>query len=163
LTTYTPFQPPLNAPFSFQPTLDGQQYLCQVKWGLAGQRWYVQCTQLDGTPVFYLPLLGSEVGVAIQNVAWNRGVVTLTTDQPHGYALADTINLTISRATAAALNGVWECLITGDDTLTFALANDPGASAMLGVLSYDINMAAGYFQTSTLVFRQPNQSFEVTP
>jgi hypothetical protein len=30
-------------------------------------------------------------------------------------------------------------------------------------IGYDINLVAGYFTTSTLVFRSPTQQFEVTP
>lgn len=163
MTTITQFQPVLGSIFSFQPTLDGQQYICSVPWGLAGQRWMLKCTQLDGTPVFYKALVGSPTGVAIQALDWTLGLVTVTTIEPHGYDLAQTIDLTIAGAVPDAFNGIYQCLITGPDTFTYALPNYPGDPATFGVANFDINLGWGYFQTSTLVFRQQSQSFEVTP
>ena len=47
MTTYTQFTPTINQNFSFQPTLDGQQYNVIIKWNLFGKRWvlYVYTTQ----------------------------------------------------------------------------------------------------------------------
>ena len=59
MTTYTQFAPALNQNFSFQPTLDGQQYNVIVTWSLFGQRWIVNVYALNGTLVFQKPLVAS--------------------------------------------------------------------------------------------------------
>jgi len=58
MTTYN-FAPATNAPFQFQPTLDGQVYLCTVPWNVFGQRWYLQCNDVVGNLIFNVPLVGS--------------------------------------------------------------------------------------------------------
>lgn len=90
MTTLTLFAPGANQNFTFQPTLDGQQYSAIVTWSLFGQRWILNVYTLQGTLVFQKPLTGS----------------------PNGY---------------------------------------------------DINLAGGYFMTSTLVFRAPTNNFETSP
>lgn len=59
------FQPSATAPFEFQPTFDGQQYTCYVKWNVAGQRYYVECYSLTGVLIFNVPLIGSPNGYDI--------------------------------------------------------------------------------------------------
>jgi hypothetical protein len=44
----------------------------------------------------------------------------------------------------------------------YSLAANPGTATGFGALTYDISLVSGYFD-STLVFRQPNQQFEVNP
>ena len=90
MTTLTQFTPQVNQNFSFQPTLDGQQYTAVVTWSLFGQRWVLNVYTLQNVLVFQKPLTGSPLG-------------------------------------------------------------------------YDINLAQGYFVTSTLVYREPTNNFEVTP
>lgn len=58
MTTYD-FQPSVNAPFQFQPTLDGQTYTVIVTWNLFGQRYFVSCYSLAGALVFSVPMVGS--------------------------------------------------------------------------------------------------------
>ena len=45
--------------------------------------------------------------------------------------------------------------VAGDVIFNQALVGSP--------LGYDINLAGGYFTTSTLVFRQSTQQFEISP
>ena len=90
MTTFTQFTPPPASLFAFQPTLDGAVYSATVVWNLAGQRWYLQLTDLSGNLIVLLPLIGSPIGS-------------------------------------------------------------------------DINLVAGYFQTSTLVYREDTGNFEVSP
>lgn len=63
--TIYPFTPSVASVFSFQPTLDGNVYLVQVKWNLFGQRYYVWIWTLGGTLVVSLPLVGSPNGYDI--------------------------------------------------------------------------------------------------
>jgi len=163
MTTYFNFEPPAQSNFQFQPTLDGNTYTAIVPYLLFGQRWYLALFALNGTMVFYRSLVGSPAGVAIQGLSWATGAARVVTAQPHGYAVGQTIELTVRDCSPAAYNGTFPCLITGPSTLSYPLAGDPGPSAALGTLSWDLDLAGGYFQTSTLVYRDPTRQFEVSP
>lgn len=59
MTTLTQFTPNINQNFSFQPTLDGQQYNVTITWGLFGQRWVVNVYTLQNVLILQKPLTGS--------------------------------------------------------------------------------------------------------
>lgn len=162
VTTVTAFQPSSTAPFQFQPTLDGDVYNVVVTWNLFGARYYVSIYQLDGALVVTLPLIGSASGVNVSSLAWSGGVVTATTEAPHGYAVASVVALTVAGCAPDAYNGQFDCVVTGPSTLTYQLADDPGSFTQLGTIAYDISLVDGYFDT-TMVFREASQSFEVSP
>lgn len=90
MTTVTLFSPTIDQNFSWQPTLDGQQYTALVTWSLFGQRWILNVYALSGVLVMTKPMTASPV-------------------------------------------------------------------------ESDINLLAGYFTTSTLVYRESSNAFEVTP
>ena len=163
MTNY-PFVPSSVSAPQFQPTLDGQQYLVQLFWSLFGQRYYVQCSTIQGVLIFNVPLVESPGGVTVQSLAWNdeTGNAQGTTSVPHGYKLGATVALTVSGASPVGYNGQQLVLITGPSSFTYPMVvtSDPGPATVGGVLSYDINIAGGYF-ASTLVFR--NSAFTVTP
>lgn len=162
MTTYFNFTPSATAAFQFQPTLDGQVYNATILWSLFGQRYYLQLADLSGNIIVYEALAGSDTGVNISSLVWSQGDVTLTTSAPHGYDIGKVIDLTVSGCAPAGYNGRYQCQITGADTLVYALASNPGVTTGFGALTYDISLVSGYF-ASTLVFRQPNQQFEVNP
>lgn len=164
MTTYFSFTPSASQAFTFQPTLDGNQYNVTVAWSLFGQRHYVKCETLTGALIFYVPLVGSSVGKTIQAAAWNAGtnLATITTASPHGYRIGWPVNLTITGMQPDAYNGTQTCYPINATQLTFPMSSDPGAVSALGVVQYNINLAAGYF-ASTLVFRTANSTFEVSP
>lgn len=162
MTTYYPFTPSAVAPFNFQPTLDGVVYNITVPWSLFGQRYYVNCYTQNGNLVFSVPLIGSVDGIHIQDVSWANGYVTVTLDEAHNFRVGATVKLTITGMTPAAYNGTFECMATSRNQFTYPLMADPGTESALGYAQYDVNIAAGYF-TSTLVFRESNQTFEVSP
>lgn len=58
-TSIYPFTPSVNSVFQFQPTLDGNVYLVQVRWNLFGQRYYIFIFSLGGTLIVTQPLIGS--------------------------------------------------------------------------------------------------------
>lgn len=163
MTTY-PFVPSTSGAPSFQPTLDGNPYTVTIVWSLFGQRYYVQCTTLQGALIFLVALTESPGGQAIETLAWNEltGNVEGTTPVPHGYSIGATIELTISGATPSQYNGQQLVFITGTSSFEYPLdlALDPGPATTPGALSYDISLCAGYFD-STMVFR--NSAFEITP
>jgi hypothetical protein len=59
MPTIIAFTPTPQAPFQFQPTLDGNSYNATVTWNVYGQRWYVNLVDGFGDLIFCLPLIGS--------------------------------------------------------------------------------------------------------
>lgn len=165
MTTYFNFSPSPVAPYQFAPTFDGQQYNVIVTWNVYGQRWYINVYDLSNNLIVSLPMTGSPTGIAIQSLAWDVTTTTATVEtvSPHGYKIGATIALTLSGNVPTGFNGTFRCLIVDPVTFTFPLANDPGQAVSCGAASYNVNLVAGYFVTSSLVFRQKSAQFEVTP
>lgn len=172
MTTFTTFQPPPNNSFSFQPTLDGNSCDAVVWWNVDGQRWYVSVTQQNGQSLFNLPLIGSPQPKLISSLTWANGIVKAATIDPHGFKFLSTFPLTLSGNSPEAYNGIFDCFITGDNTFTYKLAANPSGLAAvsskdeataLGIVSFDINIGAGYLSESTFVYRPTSNQFEVSP
>ncbi len=163
MTTYFPFAPSRRNVPQFAPTLDGQQYSCTCSWNLFGQRYYLTCFDQTGTLVFSKPVVDTPAAAPINSLAWNglSNKVTATTQAPHGYKIGSLVELTITGCAPDAYNGVFMCVITGVSAFTYAMVANPGANVVAGAYSQIIDIAAGYFQTSTIVYR--NQTFEVSP
>ncbi len=161
MTTYYPYVPSPSAPFSFQPTFDGNIYLVTVPWNLYGQRNYAVITTLDGTPVVTIPLVPSPPSIPIASVSWANGTVTLTTATPHDYQQWLTVAVLISGCNPTAYNGNVLALVVDEMTLTYPLIQPPAAVTTVGIVDWIVNLVAGYFTTSTLAFR--NGQFEVNP
>ncbi|WP_254065304.1 hypothetical protein [Cedecea sp. FDAARGOS_727] len=49
----------------FNPILDGEVYNCQIKWNIAGQRWYLNITDNSGNRQLTTPIVASPVGYDI--------------------------------------------------------------------------------------------------
>ena len=164
MTTFYPVQQSTIGPPQFTATLDGNPYIVTVVWSLFGQRYYVNCFDLSGNLQFSRPLIESLPGLTISTLAFDEltGLVLGTTDQPHGYKIGSTTQLTISGASPDIYNGTFLVFAAGPSSFSFPLSvsSDPGAATAAGVLSYIISIAAGYFN-STLVYRQGQ--FEVSP
>lgn len=82
MTTFVPFTPTPNGPFSFAATFDGATYQLTVLWNVFGQRWYLQCVGGNNQLVFMLPLIGSP----------NNGSINLLA----GYFIANTLVFRVS-------------------------------------------------------------------
>lgn len=163
MTTLFPFQPTLQAPFQFQPVLDGQNYNATVTWNLFGKRFYLNLFALDGTLVTSVPMVGSPTGFAIESMSWANGTVTVETVDPHSYKIGTVARLTISGCAPDAYNGVFDVIVTGPDEFTYQVAANPGSATALGRVDYNINLVAGFFKRSTLVYREVAVQFEVAP
>jgi hypothetical protein len=163
MTTITNFAPTVLAPFQFQATLDGVIYTVIVTWNLFGRRWYVNVYAPDGSLKLSTALVGSPTGVTLQGLSWAAGMVTATAAAPHGYKVGKTVQLTVSGASPDAYNGKVQAFITGPSTFTYPVAADPGSATVFGAASYNIDLVGGHFVTSTMVFRQAANQFEVTP
>jgi len=158
-----PFTPTGQAVFSFQPTLDGQQYSAIVTWSLFGQRWYISIYDVSNTLVVSEAVTGSPNPIGIQSVEWDAGLVTVTTVEAHGYKVGTIATLTIADMVPDAYNGTFECLIRSATTFTYPLLSDPGAATSIGSAAQNLNLVGGYFTDSSLVFREAAQQFEVSP
>ena len=162
MTTTYQLVPSLSAPPQFMPTFDGQQYLVTVTWNLFGQRYYVNCSTLNGVVVFSVPLLESPAAADLADLTWDVAsqLVTATTRLPHGYPLASGLNLTVSGCLPVAFNGAFSVFVTSPNTFTYPLQNDPGGLIVPGSAGYLISMTAGYFNSVLLYY---NGSFVVAP
>lgn len=162
MTTFIDFTPSPIQAFQFQATLDGSPYNVVVTWSFFGARFYVNIYSVDGTLIVSRALIGSANGLQIQSLSWARSKVTATALSPHGLRIGRSIPLVIANAVPAAYNGQFQAYVTGPTTFTYPLAADPGSPSSFGTASYDVSMTAGYF-ASRLVYRAPNQQFEVSP
>lgn len=159
------FQPSPVTAFQFQPTLDGNQYNIIVTWNLFGKRYYFNIFALDGTLIVTLPLISSASGFSLSTLSWNieEQEVTAVAAEPLPYEVGTIVNLSVSGCSPTGYNGAFSCFITGPQTFTYPLTVNPGALSVPGAVSYDINLIGGYFDTSTLVYREATQQFEVGP
>lgn len=157
------FRPSSSAPFQFNATLDGVVHTVIATWNLYGRRFYVNVYDLAGTLVTARPLIGSPTGISIQGLSWSRGVATLLTKTPHDFPVGAVLDLSVAGMLPAAYNGTYRCAVQDANTVTYPLATNPGDASLFGNVSYDINLVAGYFSPSTLVYREAARQFEVRP
>jgi hypothetical protein len=76
MTTYLPFSPtyrPGSPPWTSTLTLDGNGYTLTVRWLLYSQRWYIELAALDGTVVFFKPMVGSPPLTPLVDLTWETG------------------------------------------------------------------------------------------
>ena len=152
----------ISAP-SFRATLDGAQYTIVIVWAFFGNRYYASCYDQNNKLIFWTPIIESPIGLTIEALSWdpNAQIVTVTTMEPHGYPICAPVNLVIEGASPSGYAGAFLMTPTGQSTLTFPLTTDPGIAVAFGTLCYYFNIAAGFFTTSTLIYR--NGQFIVSP
>lgn len=184
MTQIIPFTPVATKNFQFRPTLDGQVYNAVIKWNFAAQRYYLNIISVTGKLMLTEALVGSPDGLRLESAIYKNagasGNVTAVVAVPHGYSVYDTVALTISQCDDG-FNGTYDCLIVDPFTFTYSVNSPPTllnpltttpvgiqteASSQLGFVSYDIDLIGGpesAFSTSTLVFRESSQTFEINP
>ena len=163
MTTIYPFTPNNQGPFQFSPELDGNTYNVQVTWSLFGARYYVNVYDLAQNLIVALPMIGSPSAYNLASLSWSHGLVTAETTEHHGYLINSTTDLVISGAAPDNYNGTVSAFIIDQSTFQYDVAQDPGPATTTGNVVFNINLVAGYFDTSTLVFRQDANQFEVMP
>jgi hypothetical protein len=163
MTTYTPFVPNAKAPFQFSAVLDGVTYAVSVPWSLFGRRYYVTVYDESQTLLFALPLIGSPAALPIQNIEWFNRLVTVTTVEDHPFAPGTVADLMIKGQTPSVYSGLRRCEIINVTQFTYSLTTYPGSASVFGQVSHDVNIAEGYVRSSSLVFRDGSQTFEVDP
>ena len=167
MTTYVPFVPPSDAPFSFNATLDGSQYTVTVLFNIYSQRRYVQVADQYGNVIFLVPMIESPPLSELASISWAAGItsglVTAVAQSPLPYPIGSIANLTVYGASPSAYNGLNQCVIATPYSFTYPLASNPGVATAAGAWTQDIPINAGYFVTSTLVWRPDTGTFEVNP
>lgn len=157
-----PFKPNPSGPFTFQPTLDGRNCSAEVIWSVFGKRWYLRLFDFDGTLLAFTAVVGSSEFQVVEGLAWDqlRGKVIVTTGE-HGLALGTQRVFTIRGASPDAFNGTFLMTVETPTTLSYAKTDDPGSLVKTGVWGREIDLVAGYFTTSRLVYREAAKRFEV--
>jgi len=149
-----PFNTLPKGPLSFVVTMDGAPYSASVTWNIQG-RWYLTLTDRFGNRVTTVAVVESPPFSTLAGASWD-GVaqrLTLTTALPHGFRLGSMVVQTVRGATPDALNGQWAMRVDSPTTLSFPMVSDPGAISAPGSYGRDVDLTAGYFMSSVLVYR----------
>lgn len=122
--------------------------------GTGEQLWAVVVREVNGSTVRYIErfeegletdccLTGAVTENAVTGAAWAAGVLTLTR-AGHGYATEDTIRLSaFTSANDVEIDGEYEITVTGANTYTVELDDDPGVIG-LGTDAKAASAWAGY-------------------
>lgn len=161
--TIFPYNPTGQAPVTFQPTLDGQQYNAIITSSLFGQRPMLNLYSLSNELIVCEALEGSPNPKPLQSVTWANGLATATALNPHGFKVGQVVTLTIADMVPDTYNGLFQCLIRSPLTFTYPIANDPGTVTSVGSLAQNLNLVGAYFTESSLVYRVAAQQIEVSP
>lgn len=174
MTTITSFVPSNIRPFRFNATFDREQYEVIITWNISAQRYYINVYGLDGTWVVTVPLIQTPPARAINSVSYdpfmNQVVVKLVDPtlwpvplSPGGLATrpGTMIDYTLENFTPDTYNGTFRGMHVNEVTFFYPMETDPGPVLITGSVSRKLNMVAGVFQTSSLIYR--NSAFEVDP
>lgn len=96
-------------------------------------------------------------------ITWSNGVVTASVGTTLPFQLGSIVNLSVANCSPSTLNGTFPCIIATPLSFSYALPSDPGPITALGDYGVDLNLAGGYFTTSTLIWRGANNQFEINP
>lgn len=147
--------------------MDGKTVTVEVRWSIFRQDWRVSLYDQDGNRIVSRALVGSPDPVATAAVVWNSAAarVEITTVAAHGLAPGDVAEWTLRNVSPIGFNGADAMRALSPTVLAYDQSASPGAAAatVQGVVGCDIDLAAGYFNTSTLVFRASSRQFEVGP
>lgn len=174
MTTVIPFIPSnITAP-NFLLNLDNSPYTCKITWNISAQRYYINIYGLDGTWITTVPLITTPPARAVDSVSFDLAKQLLTVTMlppsewpvplPPGGAVikpGTMVDYTLSGFQPNTYNGLFRCFQVDGVTFTTPMANDPGPLVVVGNVNRLLNMAAGVFQTSTLIYR--NGNFEINP
>jgi hypothetical protein len=162
MTTYVPFHPSNMSAPRLTVQLDYQATTVIVTWNVASQRYFLNLYTLDGVWICTVPLIETSQGKAVLGMTYdsNQGVLIGTMDTPTYRPPGQVVNYTLEGFSPPSINGYRECLTLVDQRFSFP-SPDPGVITVMGHASRYHNMVAGYFQYSTLIYRQGQ--FETNP
>lgn len=158
-----PFQPSALQNFVFNPVLDGVTYVATVEWNVYGQRWYLRLADNSGNVVLYKAVASSADPQPLASLSWSRGTASATTTAPLGLPVGSQAALLLAGVTPAGYNGLVLATVTGRSSFTFELAEDPGSLVQLGSYGAIVDLVAGLFQVSKLLYLNATGSFVTVP
>lgn len=174
MTTIIPFVPSNRIAPRFNATFDGNPYTVVMTWNISAQRYYINVYTVDGTWVVTVPLFQTPPARAVNLASWDPLQKLMTIEMlppsewpvplPPGGAVikpGTIVDYTLQGFQPATYNGIFRSLQLDGITFTFPLATDPGPLVVVGNVNRMLNMVAGVFQNSTMIFR--NGSFEIDP
>lgn len=157
----TPF-PFQQIPFTFLPVLDGRTCQADVVYSVFGKRSYLRLFDADGALIVFTAIVGSSDFAPVEGLAWDqlRGKVFLTTAE-HKLSIGSQRVFTVRGASPDPYNGTFLMTVESPTTLSYPMTDDPGALIKVGAWGREIDLVAGYFTTSRLVYREAAKRFEV--
>jgi hypothetical protein len=158
-----PFVPSSIMAPSFQALLDGANYNVVLTWNMSAKRYYVNVYDHTGTWIVTTPLVTSPTGEAVNAMTYDtaRGAMNVTKATGWWHKPGTMVDYMLMGFDPPSLNGLQRCLTIDTLTFSFPLAQDPGTVVTLGSVNRILNMVAGVFTQSTLIYR--NGCFEVSP
>lgn len=158
-STVIAFTPSTVAAFSFQPVLNSVQYNCTVTWGLFGQRYYINLTDLSGNLILARAMTSS--GPRLEaSLTWAGSTATATTSSNHNVPVGWVVKFRVYD-TDTGFDGTFTGLSTGPNTLTYALPVNPQQPIPLtGTVSFDLNLVDGYLPGALLLYHYETQQIE---
>jgi hypothetical protein len=162
VTTYVPFRRSNVTAPRLTVVLDYQDTTMVVSWNVAAQRYYINLYTLDGVWICTVPLVETSQGQRVLAMIYNpyQGVLIARMESPMRRPPGQIVNYTLEGFSPPSINGPQECLTLADQRFSFQ-SDDPGVITVMGHASRYHNMAQGYFQYSTLIYR--NGQFETNP
>ena len=162
MTTYVPFRPSNTRAPRLTVTLDYQDTTMVITWNVASQRYFINLYTLDGIWICTVPLVETSQGQSMVSMVYDpsQGVLIGKMQSPMYRSPGQVVNYTLEGFSPASINGLHECLTLFDQRFTFP-SPDPGVITVLGHASRYNNLVEGYFQYSTLIFR--DGQFETNP
>jgi hypothetical protein len=163
VTTVVPFSRSTIVTPQYSVVLDGVSYTVLVTWNVSAQRYYVNIYGNNKTLIVCRPLVQTSHSNPITDIYYdqNLGVMIVTLLNYIYRPIGQIIKYTLENFNPSILNGTINALTLSMNQFSFPIDNDPGAIITLGSAGRYMDMAAGYFQNSTLIFR--NNAFEVNP
>jgi hypothetical protein len=133
-----------------------------VTWNVAAQRYYLNLYTLDGVWICTKPLIETSKGQRVLAMAYDasQGVLIGTMEKPMWRSPGQIVHYTLEDFQPPAINGRKECLTLSDQRFAFP-SDNPGVISVMGHASRYQNIVEGYFQYSTLIYR--NGQFETNP
>jgi hypothetical protein len=174
MTTVIPFIPSNIKPYSFPVTLDGNTYSVTVTWNVSAQRFYINVYDRSGAWIVTVPLITTPPNRKIESVNYNPFQLVLEVIMvsptlwpiplsPGGLSTSPgtIIDYTLEGFNPTTYNGKFRGMHVNGNMFTVPMATNPGSLIVMGAVSRKLNMIAGVFTTSTLIYR--NGSFEIDP
>ena len=156
--TLVQFTPSASAVFTFNPTINGVQYIATVAWMFQAQRYYLTLTDLSGNVIVSRSICPSGPRLAA-GFTWLAGIATAVCALPHLIPIGNVANIRVTD-TDTGFDGTYSAMALNATTLTYSLPTNPQQSLSInGTVKSDLNLLGGY-GIGGLVFYADTMQFE---